>query len=524
MRRAFCLLLTLVLLLPVLAGCGRKSNDFYYDIQTAPINLDPQSASDHSSQLVISSIFEGLMRVARDGSLEPAAAETYMVSDNGLTYRFFLREDGAWSDGTPVTADDFVYAFRRLFNPDTNAPQVGQFFCIENGEEVLNEILPAESLGVEAEDDHTLVIRLESSNSRFLYLLTTAPSMPCNEKFFTDTRGKYGLSGKTIMGNGPFYLYSWEKDALRLKRNAEYSDPAMTAESVKFNILSAMDDPGDIRTRFLEGRTSAAALDSLSGLSEEVHWSESENTTWGLIFNQKDSPFAEKAIRQALLYALDFGGGENALPEGAERAYAVIPHNIRMGEQSYRKLAGEDLLPDRDADKAISVWQEGMTALGMTQLTGLSIIMPEGAGHETAFGYLSQVWQRDLSLYLTVEVLPAAEYKKRLASGDFDVALTALTGAYNSPHAILELFQQHTGSVWAVRSSAYDALLSEAEAEADTDVALALYAEAEQLLIDEAVFLPLYNQSEYFVTSESVTGVIYDFDSKIVNFEYAVQN
>ena len=84
MKRALCLLLTICLLFS-LAGCGRKSNDFYYDIQTAPINLDPQSASDHSSQLVISSLFEGLMRVSEDGSLEPAAAETYMVDDGGMT-------------------------------------------------------------------------------------------------------------------------------------------------------------------------------------------------------------------------------------------------------------------------------------------------------------------------------------------------------------------------------------------------------------------------------------------------------
>ncbi|MDD6032224.1 MAG: peptide ABC transporter substrate-binding protein [Oscillospiraceae bacterium] len=524
-KRALSLLLTLFLLLSVLAGCGRVSQDFYYDIETAPVNLDPQSASDYSSQLVIASLFEGLMRVGEDGGLEPAAAERYMVSNNGLTYRFFLREDGAWSDGTPVTAHDFVYAFQRLFNPDTNAPLVSQFFCLENGEEVLAETLSPEVLGVEAEDDYTLVFRLETYNSRFLYLLTTAPAMPCSESFFTGTRGKYGLAQKTIMGNGPFYLSSWETTALRFKRNAEYRDASMTAETVRLNILDKMEDAGSIRQRFLEGRTSAAALDSLSGLEEGIHAASSENTAWGLAFNLNRAPFSEKSIRQALLYSMSLGSGESALPEGAERAKAVIPHNIRLEGRSYRESAGDNLLPERDAEQALSCWRQGLEALGETQLTGLSVIIPEGGGHETAFAYLAQVWQRDLSLYLTVEVLPAAEYQKRLASGAFDLALTSLSGAYNSPHAVLELFQsQGGGNYWGFSDSTFDALLTRAETDSNAEEALSLYRQAEQLLIEEAAFLPLYYQSEYFVMSESVTGIVYDFDSRIVSFQYGVQS
>ncbi|MBR6790859.1 MAG: peptide ABC transporter substrate-binding protein [Oscillospiraceae bacterium] len=523
MKRLICLLLALCMVLS-LGGCGRRSNDFYYDIQTAPVNLDPQSASDHSSQLVISSIFEGLMRVGADGSLEPAAASGYMIADDGLTYRFFLREDGRWSDGSPLTAVDFVYAFRRLFDPATNAPSAGQFFCIKNSEEVHRGRLDTDHLGVEAEDEHTLVIRLKRSNSRFLYLLTTAQAMPCSEDFFLSTRGKYGLSSKTIMGNGPFYLYSWEENALRLRRNAQYEDEAMTAQNVKLNILDRMDDPGDIRTRFLEERTSAAALESLAGLGEEIHRSESENTTWGILFNQNRAPFSERSIRRAMLLSLDLGGGEDALPEGARPAGTIIPHNIRLGEENYRDLAGDALLPACDRETAVAAWRQGMAALGLTQLTGLSVIMPEGAGHETAFGYLAQVWQRDLSLYLTVELLPTAEYERRLAAGDFDLALAALTGSYNSPHAILELFQGHSGNAYAVKDRAYDQLLARAEGEPDLSAALDLYAAAERMLIDEAAFLPLYYQSEYFVMSESVTGVIYDFDSKIVNFQYAEQH
>lgn len=523
-RGALGLLLIVILLLPVFSGCGRKQNTFYYDLEVAPVNLDPQSASDDSSQLIIANLFEGLVRVGEEGEILPAAAERYMVSDSGMTYRFFLRQDGAWSDGTPVTANDYVYAFRRLFNPDTNAPLVSSFFCIENGEAVLNETLPSTELGVLAEDDYTLVIRLSTYNSRFLYLLTTAPAMPCNETFFEQTRGKYGLSQKRIMGNGPFYLSAWEESYLQLRRSATYIDEEMTAQSVRINILSEMEDPGSIRERFLSGRTSAAALDSLDGVGDGMAYDSSENTIWGLSFNMKQSPFSERAVRRALLLGLNFGRGEDALPEGTSRAHAVIPHNIRLSGENYRDLAGERLLPGYSAQEAWAAYQQGLSALGTTQLTGLSVIMPEGGGHEAAFSYLSQIWQRDLGLYLTVEVLPAAEYQKRLSTGNFDCALVALTGAYNSPHAVLELFQsQNAGNFWGFQNSGYDALLAEAETTADSAQALSCYAQAEQMLIDEAAFLPLYYQSQYFVMSEDVTGIVYDFDSGMVNFQYGEQ-
>ena len=116
----------------LLFSCGKESIPLYYDIDTAPINLDPQSASDYSSQLIINSLFEGLLRSGENGEVEPAAAESYTVSGDGLTYRFVLREDGRWSDGTGVTADDFVFAFQRLFDPDTNSKNAGDFFCIKN--------------------------------------------------------------------------------------------------------------------------------------------------------------------------------------------------------------------------------------------------------------------------------------------------------------------------------------------------------------------------------------------------------
>lgn len=507
----------------LLFSCGKESIPLYYDIDTAPINLDPQSASDYSSQLIINSLFEGLLRSGENGEVEPAAAESYTVSDDGLTYRFVLREDGRWSDGTGVTADDFVFAFQRLFDPATNSKNAGDFFCIKNSEKVYRGELPASELGVRAVSALELEIVLSEYNSRFLHLLTTAPAMPCNEKFFLDTKGKYGLSGKMIQGNGPFYLSSWQENALKLRRNQEYStDDELEADSVTFNILSAMEGEATREERFLDGKTSAVATDGMNieALSRKGNRvSHNENTVWGIVFRVEDSPFASADVRRALCYDSDYLAMEGALPDYFVRASAIVPQNIRIGEQSYRELAGSDLTAVYDPERAKELYKKGLSDQGLEGITKAVLIVPAGMGHEDYSAYLSQIWQRDLGLYLTVEVLEAEEYQQRLQSGDFDCAITALNGDYNSPYAILSQFSSGSGkNVSGYQNADFDRLLGEAVQQPDEEKAAKSYKQAEEMLLQSGVFLPLYYQSEYFVTSRDAVNVRYDFDSKMVDF------
>lgn len=512
-----------VLLSLLLFSCGKESVSLYYDIDTAPVNLDPQSASDYSSQLIINSLFEGLLRSGENGELEPAAAESYTVSSDGLIYRFVLRQDGRWSSGESVTAHDFAFAFQRLFDPDTNSKNAGDFFCIKNSEKVYRGELPSSELGVRAVSDTELEITLSEYNSRFLYLLTTSPAMPCNEKFFLDTKGKYGLSDKMIQGNGPFYLSSWQENALKLRQNQEYStDGELEADSVTFNILSAMDVKATKEERFLDGKTSAVATDGMNveALSRKGNRvSHNENTVWGVVFRMGDSPFANADIRRALCYDSDYLAMKGALPDYLTKASAIVPQNIRIGEQSYRELAGSDLTVAYDPARAKELYKKGLSDRGLEGITTAVLIVPAGMGHEDYFAYLSQIWQRDLGLYLTVEVLEAEEYQQRLQSGDFDCAIAALNGDYNSPYAILSQFSSNSGkNVSGYKNAGFDRLLEEAVQQPDEKKAAESYKQAEEMLLQNGVFLPLYYQSEYFVTSREAVNVRYDFDSKMVDF------
>lgn len=522
-KRTLFPLIISVLFSLLLFSCGKESVPLFYDIDTAPVNLDPQSAADYSSQLIINSLFEGLLRSGEDGQLEPAAAESYTVSDDGLIYRFVLREDGRWSDGTSVTAENFVYAFKRLFDPATNSKNAAEFFCIRNSEKVYQGECSPSELGVKALSERELEITLSEYNARFLHLLTTAPAMPCNEEFFLNTKGKYGLGGKMVLGNGPFYLASWQEESLKLRRNQEYStDDELEADSVTFNILSAMDVESTKEERFLEGKTSAVATDGMNieALSRKGNQvSHNENTVWGIVFRTENSPFASADIRRALAYDSDYLAMEGALPDYFTKASAIVPQNIRIGEQSYRELAGSDLTPPYDPERAKELYKKGLADQGLESITTAVLIVPAGMGHEDYFAYLSQIWQRDMGLYLTVEVLDAREYQQRLQSGDFDCAVVSLNGDYNSPYAILSQFASSSGkNVSGFSSGEYDRLLNEAVGQPDEQKAAESYKQAEKLLLKSGVFLPLYYQSEYFVTTRDAALVHYDFDSKMVDF------
>lgn len=515
---AVCLLLSLLLV-----SCGRKERVITYDMDTAPQNLDPQSAQDNASRLVIANLFEGLVRLDEEGSIEAAAAESYTVSKDGLRYRFLLREDGRWSDGSPVVADDFVYAFQRLFDPKTGAPDAEQFVCIANGRAVLDGILPASAIGVHAEGTQALVIDLDIPNSRLLQLLTSAAAMPCREEFFLETKGKYGLSDDYILGNGPFMLRSWLQTLLRLKPNNHYREAVMI-DQVTLPFLSEQEE--DRESRFLSGKTSAAAfLTDISGKFDPTAYQVTEhaNTVWGLLFQTEDTVFANEKLRRAFCQTADFNKLADVLPEYFQHTNQMISSAVMLGEDHYRTLAGDAQSIFYDADAADTAYLEALEELECNTLSGLRVILPEGYNHEEYFAYLSQAWQRDLKAYFTIEVLPQADYAARLASGDFDCALVAMTGSYNSPLAVLENFLPEAArNAAGYTPDGYAALLEQAERSADIGQMAKLCREAEELILQSGVFLPFYEQMSYFVQQKNITGICYHFDSGLAEFWRAV--
>ena len=513
MKRLFSLLLSCCLLTGLLTGCMDKGagQAMYYDIPGEPGNLDPQLASDTSSQIVLQNIMEGLLRITPDGKLEEAAATDYEVSADGLTYTFHLREGAFWYDGDekkiPVTARDFVYGFQRLFNPYTRSEYREMFSAIEGAQEIIDGTKNYQELGVSAPDDNTFVVRLAREDPFFLQLVTLPAAFPCNQEFFESTKGRYGLSDEDILCNGPFIIYSWtEKKNMVLLKNECYATAAVSPSSVSLYFIS---DSAETARRFEAGNLDAAKLRSADLSSAQENGLEIisfDNTVWALLVNQKNETLQNADIRAALTLSLQRESYAEVLPPYLKSAGLLIPSTVSVSGENYRshaKEVGVSYQP-QEAKKRMSA---GLAALGETRLPKLTILCPDSdETFASSLEYVKQVWQRDISAFVTVETMSLSTLYNRVGQGYFEMALIPITPNFDNPSSILNQFLSGSGQNTAGYSNpAYDALLADQAGSAQEVVER--FAQAEQTLLRDGVVIPLFYETSNYALDKGVTGI-----------------
>ena len=539
-KRLLSGLLAVLLLIPTLglfSGCSSQS-DLTYDLAGEPATLDPQSANDPYAFTVINEIFEGLTKVQEDGSIGLGVAESYRVSDDQLTYTFTLRDGLHWSNGYSCTANDFVFAFQRLLNPRTKSQTAHNFYCIKNASAVAEGTLEVDQLGVYANSDTELVIELESPNAFLLELLSTAPAMPCNEQFFNETRGEYGLKGAALISNSAYQADRWIVGSyIKLIPNQRYYDQDQIHLNSMVFWLCYSDTPAEgenqseILTRFYDGDSVAYTC---SGKPDEGLFDSSytltthDNTVWGLTFNQRSTDSVKQQIlnnqdfRLAIANCFDRSRYQDLLPEYLTVTDTIIPPGVSIDGSSYRDQTGDMTVYGLNSDSAKSHYQAMLNATGVQQVTGLSVLIAENdsVNNEQYFGYLSQVIQRELNLFLTVETVDQSEFDSRLANGNYDLAIVSLEADFDHPISILEDFQ--TGSAennTGYSDSTLDSYLDQLYRGSDGEAGLCKLAE--QHLLDSGIFLPLYYQTSYLAVDKSVSGVFLNPQNGAVDFRYA---
>lgn len=500
-----------------------------YDIAYNPGSLDPQTAGDEASTLIISSLYTGLLRVNPDGSLGAGIAEDYIVSEDGLTYQFKLSGDHYWTDvngfEAPCTAQDFVYGFQRLFDPATRAPRASEYYCIKNSEAISRgKITDLSKLGVEAVGDYELTITLDYPNPQFPVLLTEAPAMPCNEEYFIASQGRYGLSGDTTPSNGAFYLRTWDYDPytitdnnhLILRRNAKNSEVNKVYPS-GLNFFIEGDE--DFVADFLSGTISCIAVNESQRelIKGEFTVQEYDAITVGLLFNTKFGLFRSVEFRRALACLADRERFAQAA-EGCAPAYALVPGEVTLLDKSYREFAGEKMTAEYSVSAAQEHYQKALPELDSALFSGARIIMREDKAASAMISLIMQEWQREFGFYCVVETLGEEEYNSRLAAGDYEIAVRELSGNVNSPSAYLQGFSSGGGNYSGYVSSEVNMLMSRAERAEDLATSAELYARAEQIVLDDAAVIPLYYKNEYFYINKDFADIYYNPFNKTIDF------
>ncbi len=520
-----------------MTGCFEKDGSdgvIKYDIAYNPGSLDPQTASDDSSTLLIASLYTGLLRLEPDGCLSAGVAEDYTVSDDGLTYRFKLSSSNYWTDANGFdavcTAQDFVFGFQRLFDPATRAPRASEYFCIKNSRAINSgAISDLSRLGVTASGDYELTIELEYPDPNFPMLLTEAPAMPCSEEYFISSQGRYGLSRDTTPSNGAFYLRTWNYDPytitdnnlLILRRHAKNSEANKVYPS-GLNFFIEGDE--DFVDDFVSGTISCIAVtedqrELITGDKYTVQ--EYDAITVGMLFNKDFELFRTAGFRRALASLIDREKLAQTVTDHAV-AYAIVPGEVTLLDKSYREYAGEKLTAEYSTDKAQQYYQQALPGLDRDLFSGARIITRDDSAASAMISVIMQEWQREFGFYCVVETLSESDFNARLFSGDFEIAMQDLNGSTNSPAAYLQSFTKSgSGNYSGYSSSDVTRLVNSAQRAADLSASADLYKQAEQTIIDDAIFIPLYYKNEYFYINKNFADISYNPFNKTVDFTQA---
>ncbi len=509
MKRSICILLTLLFLLALpLGGCADQTADqvFRLDILSEPVSLDPQIASSDEQYLILLNTMEGLLKMDENQNPVEAAAESYTVSADGLTYTFTLREGMLWSDGkTPVTAYDFQFAFRRLFNPETQSSTASNFTCIRGGAAAISGQGSVQSIGVFARDAYTLVFSLESANPSFLSLLTTPAALPCNEDFFLAARGKYGVSDEFMLFNGPFFIYSWvEGEYIHMRKNTSYyAKNAVIPAAFRLYMKEERD-----LSRLLDGAVDAAAVSfsDLEKLDEAYETVQFSNTLWAVLPNLEHPALDNLSIRQALAVSLEREELSRYLGKNQQPAAALVPPAVTVGGEAYRDRAGGAPRLEDSGYTAAELFQIGLKELEMSDSPSLTLLCPDSDGIPLLLSHLQRQWRDALGIFINIEPVDAETFSKRLADRDYDLVFCSITASYDSPEAVLsQLCGESSLTGW--QSGQMDRYFSQAKNATTLGGILSAYQLAERELMQNGIVLPLFYETSYYVTAPSVTGL-----------------
>ena len=519
--RIFAFFQALVTVLLVFGGCSQKQDELIlkYNVASAAKTLDPQLAIGSTAVTIIENCFEGLLRINNDGELECAAAESYSVSSDGRIYIFTLRDGLTWSDGeTKLTARDFEFAFERLLSPQTASPYAGNYTCIKNAEAYLAGEKSADTLGISAQG-LTLTFVLEYANPYFPYMLAASAAMPCNEEFFTQSRGKYGKTISDIIFNGPFAANTYKDGRYYLlRRNKHYhTPPAAFGVNLYITGESGLE-------RINSGKADIAKLDH--GDAENIDAKNFdvlsyEDILWTIAFNTGSDAMHSRYLRLAMAQALDLEDAGSYLPQDSFRpARALIPSAVDILGSGYRELAGESLALscDPSAAKEYVNLSYGDYEGGFPKFT---ILCPDDDSFALLCGKLQREWQQNIAIFVNIERVELSKLISRVHSGDYQLAILPLSLSYNSPAAFLGEYNTPENICRYYCGADYVSTYSEALLASEPERAAQLFRSLEQLLIEDAVFIPLYYQTSSYAVNSEVSGLYLRPFSDTVFFGYA---
>lgn len=519
----FSLVLVLSLFLTACAGGNNEGADGGEDtkeevaqelrinINTEPFSLHPGLANDTTSSSVLLQTFEGLTRITPEGKPEPAMAEKIDVSEDLTKYTFHLR-DAKWTNGDPVTAHDFEYAWKWALDPKNESQYAYQLYYVKGAEAFNTGKGSADEVGVKAIDDKTLEVTLENPTPYFLELTAFYTYFPVNKKIAEANEKWYTDAGENYVSNGPFKMVEWShNDKIVLEKNADYWD----AETVKLEKIEMfmINDPNTELSMFQNGEidwagspTGNLPIEALPQLKDQgVLTIQPIAGTYWYKFNTENEFLKSKNLRKALAYAIDRKSLVEQVTQGGEvpAMAAVPPTMFPENEQGY--------FEDNNVEEAKKLLDEALKELGLNSADEIKLTLSYNTleSHAKIAQAIQDMWSKNLGINVELDNAEWNVYIDKLHQGDYDIGRMGWLGDFNDAINFLELYRDKDGGNNDTRweHPEFKKLLIDSQKESDPEKRIEMLKKAEEILMDEMPVAPIYFYTNKWVKKDNLKDV-----------------
>ena len=547
MRKIFMAALLLVTM--IFTGCGGSDsggNDGKLSVMLGSnvVSLDTANATDVNSFELIADCIDGLMQLDSNGKAVPAIAESFDVSADGKTYTFHLR-DAKWANGEPVTAEDFVFAWRRHCQKAEEYSYImgNTVACVKNADAVIKGGDPT-TLGVSAPDAKTFVVELDAPVPFFPSLMTFPTFYPINEKFYNGlANDTYGTSPETFLSNGAFVLANYVPGAanIQLKKNDSYWDAEkVSIDGFQYQVVTSSDNA---LTSFKNGTLNLVGISGNQvehvkkdgNLATQLRTFSSGNLNY-LSFNQDPKnhhagALANANLRLAISNAIDRESlVNNFVMTGAKATYTAVPVDFAPNANTGKFFAEDQNQFSNVVSFNVAKAQESLSKakseLGKETFDLNLIYSNDGdANTKIVQAIKSQVEANLPGVAINLQPMPKAEYLSNITSNNYDLALVGWVPDYNDPMTFFTLWTTAGCEIAEHWSNAdYDKIISDCstgELAEDYDARWSAMYDAEKILLENAVIAPLYTDANAILLSQNVSGIDFHVAGVSRVFKYA---
>lgn len=537
-KKVFAALLATAMVGTMLAGCGTPGSKsggdggsgdekvFRYSTSTEPTTLDPTKSNCIPDNEIQHALTESLVRNT-GGEVVPGVAEKWDVSEDGLTYTFYLNPDAKWSDGEQITAQDFVYSWQRLMNPDTAAPYafIGEY--LKNGLAVEKGEMDPSQLGVVAQDDTTLVVTLERPTAYFLSMIgAQAQFAPLRQDIVEEYGSDFAADYEKNVYSGPYVLTKSSDNQWFFEPNEEYWD----ADSIKLDRveLNYVQDNNTALAMYEDGELDYVSLptQSISTYEGKDNKFLNGNVDYFYFNVGGDSELSNKNMRLALNYALDRNEYNQLVNYGYYKpSNGLVFSGLTGVESTYGEESELNSYPlDGDDAKAKEYLNAALAELGYSDPSQvqLTLTTSDNESSKRQAEVCQEMWNSTLGINVEIEQVTYNEVLTRQADGDYEIIWAGWGSDYDDPYSYLELFISDSSYNYSgYKNDQYDQLMKATQTEVDTEKRMDMMHQAEQILIDDGAFLPQAEREVHYLLDDDVKDLTFFYCSINIDWVHA---